>query len=111
MKINSVSVLCTAHEHGLYLPKETSILSDVTGLTWLTFTPLSLLHRFHLLDSELLSQFNELDAPEPFGENVCQLNICADVLGVQLPCLDALSDEVMPHLYMLASIVIDRVHT
>ena len=45
--------------------------SDVTGLKWLTFTPLSLLHRLHLLVSKLLSQFNELDTPESFGEDIC----------------------------------------
>jgi hypothetical protein len=41
---------------------------------------------------------------ERFGEDVCKLLACADVLDVDLPGVDAVADEVEVHLSVLASI-------
>ena len=64
---------------------------------------------FDLHDTELLSNLNELHSAQRLGQDVCQLSISTDVINIQFPFIDTLSDVMEPCVDMLAPIMKDRV--
>jgi hypothetical protein len=48
------------------------------------------------------AKLKELDPPKGLGEQICMLVLSVDVVRLEIPFLQAVSDEVVPHLDVLA---------
>ena len=77
----------------------------------LTFHPLSLMFLADLADAQLHTQLAETITRQRLRQDISQLLLSADVLNVHLPVANALSNEMIFHIYMLASIVKNRILT
>mgnify|MGYP007071371421 CR=1 FL=1 len=60
-------------------------------------------------DSHSITHLLEMDPSERLGENVSELVTCANVLNINAAVVDALPDEVVAQLNVLAPVVEDRV--
>ena len=71
----------------------------------LTFHPLSLMFLADLADAQLHTQLAEMITRQRLRQDISQLLLSADVLNVHLPVANALSNEMIAHIYMFTSIV------
>ena len=76
---------------------------------YLTILPLIALLLLDLLNSNLSPQLCESNAPKWFGEDVLELSSCLDILELDLSTVDAITDEVILGVDVLAPVVVDGV--
>jgi hypothetical protein len=71
---------------------------------FLSFSPLSLVRRLvgNLDHPDLGAEIQEPDPPKMLGEQVCKLVLSVDVVCLDAPFLQTVSDEVVPHPDVLA---------
>jgi hypothetical protein len=80
-------------------------------MTYSIIHPLSLVrHLVRELDHpDLGAKLKELDPPKGLGEQIRKLVLGVDVTHLETPFLQATSDEVVPHPYVLAPFMENRV--
>ena len=71
----------------------------------LTFHPLSLMFLADFADAQLHTQLAETITRQRLHQDINQLLLSANVLNVHLPVANALSNEMIAHIYMFTSIV------
>ena len=76
---------------------------------YLTFLPLIALLLFDLLNSNLGPQLSESNTPKWLGEDVPELSSSLDMLELDLSTIDAVTDEVILGVDVLAPVVVDGV--
>ena len=76
---------------------------------YLIILPLIALLLLDLLNSNLGPQLCKSNAPKWLGEDVPELSSCLDILELDLSTVDAITDEVILGVDVLASVTEDRV--
>ena len=76
---------------------------------YLTFLPLIVLLLLDLLNPNLGPQLCESNVPKWLGEDVPELSSCLDILELDLSTIDAITDEVILGVDVLAPVVVDGV--
>ena len=76
---------------------------------YLTILPLIALLLLDFLNSNLGPQLSESNAPKWLGEDVPELSSCLDILELDLFTVDAITDEVILGVDVLAPVVVDGV--
>ena len=76
---------------------------------YLTILPLIALLLLDLLNSNLGPQLCKSNAPKWLGEDVPELSSCLDILELDLSTVDAITDEVILSVDVLAPVMVDGV--
>ena len=74
---------------------------------YLTNLPLIALLLLDFLNSNLGPQLCESNAPKWLGEDVTELSSCLDILETDLSTIDAITDEVIFGVDVIAPVVVD----
>ena len=86
-----------------------NMMTSMSMGNYLSILPLIALLLLDLLNSNLGPQLCESNAPKWFGEDVPELSSCLDKLEPDLPTIDAITDEVILGVNVLAPVVVDGV--
>jgi hypothetical protein len=79
--------------------------------TYSIILPLSLVHRLveELDHPDPEAKLKELDPLKGLGEQICKMVLGVDVARLEAPFLQTVSDEVVPHTYVLAPFIKNEV--
>ena len=86
-----------------------SMMTSESKGNYLTILPLIALLLLDFLNSNLGPQLCESNASKWFGEDVPELSSCLDILEPDLSTIDAITDEVIFGVDVLAPVVVDGV--
>ena len=86
-----------------------NMMTSMSMGNYLSILPLIALLLLDLLNSNLGPQLCESNAPKWFGEDVPELSSCLDILEPDLSTIDAITDEVILGVDVLALVMVDGV--
>ena len=86
-----------------------TLMTSKSKGNYLTILPLIALLLLDFLNSNLGPQLSESNAPKWFCEDVPELSSCLDILELDLSTVDAITDEVILGVNVLAPVVVDGV--